>query len=127
MKLTIKTFQVFMQIVITQSASNTTWYPSSEAAEDLFLTNQDIMVAFVIARWLAVAGVAATCAVLSLAGFGVNGIVAGSVAATTQAGIGNVAAGSVFATLQSLGATGLFASGMTFGGAATLCLLLFLI
>ncbi|KAK1513372.1 uncharacterized protein CCOS01_14314 [Colletotrichum costaricense] len=43
---------------------------------------------------------------LGLAGFGSQGIVAGSTAAGIQAGIGNVVAPSLFATLQSAGAAG---------------------
>ncbi|KAJ0305520.1 hypothetical protein COL516b_005215 [Colletotrichum fioriniae] len=43
---------------------------------------------------------------LGLAGFGSQGIVAGSAAAGFQAGIGNVVAPSLFATLQSAGAAG---------------------
>ncbi|KXH50306.1 hypothetical protein CSAL01_09262 [Colletotrichum salicis] len=43
---------------------------------------------------------------LGLAGFGSQGIVAGSAAAGIQAGIGNVVAPSLFATLQSAGAAG---------------------
>ena len=43
---------------------------------------------------------------LVAAGFGIKGIVGGSIAATIQSGIGNVAAGSLFASLQSAGMTG---------------------
>ncbi|OHE99464.1 hypothetical protein CORC01_05264 [Colletotrichum orchidophilum] len=43
---------------------------------------------------------------LGAAGFGAQGIVAGSAAAGVQAGIGNVVAPSLFATLQSAGAAG---------------------
>ena len=46
----------------------------------------------------------------TLLGFGGAGIVAGSVAAATQAAIGNVAAGSLFATMTSLGMTGVFSA-----------------
>ncbi len=44
--------------------------------------------------------------VLHVIGFGVAGVVAGSLAAAWQATIGNVVAGSVFAILQSFGAAG---------------------
>ncbi|KAI0446877.1 hypothetical protein F4803DRAFT_546729 [Xylaria telfairii] len=63
----------------------------------------------------AVAGVGAACVVapmlvvapvLSLVGFGANGIVGGSIAAGIQSGIGNVVAPSLFATLQSAAAGG---------------------
>jgi hypothetical protein len=70
---------------------------------------------------IAIAGgaiVAAPCVVAMALGFGTAGIVAGSAAAATQASIANVAAGSVFAVAQSLGATGAFASGATWGGVA---------
>ncbi|KAL3938824.1 MAG: hypothetical protein SGBAC_006348 [Bacillariaceae sp.] len=62
--------------------------------------------------------IAVPCAVASLAGFGVGGVVGGSLAAVWQASVGNVAAGSGFATLQSLGATGGLYSGMAYGGTA---------
>ena len=45
---------------------------------------------------------------LSAAGFGITGIVGGSIAASIQSAIGNVAAGSYFAGLQSFGASGGF-------------------
>jgi hypothetical protein len=47
---------------------------------------------------------------LALAGFGSNGIVAGSAAATAQSTIGSVSSGSLFAALQSAGAGGKAAS-----------------
>ena len=64
---------------------------------------------------LAVAGV---CALPIIAGFGTGGIVGGSIAALAQSSIGSVATGSTFAALQSLGATGVFATGATAGGTA---------
>ena len=42
---------------------------------------------------------------LSIIGFGVRGVVKGSLAVLWQSFIGNVASGSFFALLQSLGAT----------------------
>ncbi|KAK6704709.1 hypothetical protein SNK05_008620 [Fusarium graminearum] len=42
----------------------------------------------------------------AIAGFGANGIAAGSVAAGMHAGIGNIVAHSTFATLQSYGMAG---------------------
>ena len=51
------------------------------------------------------------------AGFGAEGIVAGSAAAAWQASMGTVAAGSLFATLQSLGAAGTLVA-ITAGSAA---------
>ncbi len=48
-------------------------------------------------------------------GFGSAGIVAGSAAASAQAAIGNVVAGSAFAGLQSLGMTGVLATGAVAG------------
>lgn len=57
---------------------------------------------------------------LSAAGFSSGGVVAGSLAAGTQAGIGNVAAGSLFAVLQSVGATGVIVAALPYvaiGGA----------
>jgi len=62
--------------------------------------------------------VASVCAVPMVAGFGSAGIVGGSIAALVQSSIGSVAAGSTFAALQSLGATGVFATGATAGGTA---------
>lgn len=62
------------------------------------------------------AAVAVGAGALSLAGFGMAGIAAGSAAAAWQSSIGSVATGSTFATLQSLGATGWIAT--TFGGGA---------
>ena len=50
--------------------------------------------------------VGATKLGLLVAGFATKGVVAGSIAAATQAGIGNVVAGSTFAVLQSAGAVG---------------------
>jgi len=64
---------------------------------------------------IAVAGV---CAIPMVAGFRPAGIVGGSIAALVQSSIGSVAAGSTFAALQSLGATGVFATGATAGGTA---------
>ena len=61
---------------------------------------------------------AVPCIGAALFGFGAAGIVGGSFAAGVQSGIGNVAAGSAFATLQSLGATGTFVTGASYGGAA---------
>lgn len=53
---------------------------------------------------------------MTAAGFSTSGIVAGSLAASTQAGIGNVAVGSAFAIAQSLGAAGVYATiGITGG------------
>jgi hypothetical protein len=46
--------------------------------------------------------------VLSIAGFGITGIVDGSIAASIQSALGNVGAGSLFAGLQSFGASGGF-------------------
>lgn len=54
---------------------------------------------------------------LPLLGFGEGGVVAGSLAAGTQAGIGNVAAGSTFATLQSMGAAGIGTKALVATGA----------
>ena len=62
--------------------------------------------------------VATVCALPIVAGFGTAGIAGGSIAALVQSSIGNVAAGSTFAVLQSLGATGVFATGATAGGTA---------
>ena len=45
-----------------------------------------------------------------LAGFGIIGIKASSIAAGIQAGIGNVVAGSWFAIMTSLGMKGVFAT-----------------
>ena len=50
-----------------------------------------------------------------LAGFGIIGIKASSIAAGIQAGIGNVVAGSWFAIMTSLGMTGVFATTATVG------------
>ena len=61
-----------------------------------------------------------TGSVLTAAGFGVTGIVAGSLAAETQAAIGNVVGGSIFATLQAAGASGAIAALTTVGGLAAL-------
>ena len=55
-------------------------------------------------------GTGAILTVPTLLGFGGAGIVAGSVAAATQAAIGNVAAGSLFATMTSLGMTGVLST-----------------
>ncbi|KAI1746473.1 hypothetical protein F4782DRAFT_536438 [Xylaria castorea] len=55
---------------------------------------------------LIAAPMAAMAPVLGAAGFGANGIVAGSVAAGVQSSIGSVGAGSLFATLTSAGAGG---------------------
>ena len=65
-----------------------------------------------MASLLIIGGTLATAGGLgaTLFGFGTAGIVAGSLAATTQASIGNVAAGSIFAGLTSLGMTGAFTS-----------------
>ena len=53
-------------------------------------------------------------------GFSSSGVIAGSLAAGTQAGIGNVAAGTVFAGLQSVAATGAIISAAPYliGGGA---------
>ena len=51
-----------------------------------------------------------------LAGFGIIGIKASSIAAGIQAGIGNVVAGSWFAIMTSLGMTGVFATTAAVGG-----------
>ncbi|KAI0502917.1 hypothetical protein F5B22DRAFT_652609 [Xylaria bambusicola] len=48
----------------------------------------------------------AAAPVIGAAGFGVNGIIGGSLAASAQSGIGSVLAPSLFATLQSAGAGG---------------------
>lgn len=61
--------------------------------------------------------VAVACALPMFAGFTTAGIAANSIAALWQASIGNVAVGSAFATLQSLGATGAFATGASAGAA----------
>ncbi|KAI0786759.1 hypothetical protein C8Q75DRAFT_808275 [Abortiporus biennis] len=47
--------------------------------------------------------------VLQAIGFGAAGIIAGSIAATSQSAIGNVVAGSLFATLQSIAMGGALA------------------
>lgn len=65
------------------------------------------------------AAVTVACAVPMAAGFGTAGIVGGSFAAMWQSSIGNVVAGSAFATLQSLGATGVFATGAAAGTTAS--------
>lgn len=52
----------------------------------------------------------------TLFGFGTAGVLAGSLAAATQATIGNVAAGSVFAGMTSLGMTGAFTASAIGGG-----------
>ena len=52
----------------------------------------------------------------TLFGFGTAGVVAGSLAAATQATIGNVTAGSAFATLTSLGMTGTLTTTAAGGG-----------
>ena len=44
--------------------------------------------------------------ILTAAGFGSGGVIAGSAAAAVHSGIGKVAAGSMFATAQSAGAAG---------------------
>ncbi|KAI0182420.1 hypothetical protein EV127DRAFT_449632 [Xylaria flabelliformis] len=49
---------------------------------------------------------AAVAPVLGVAGFGANGVIAGSAAAAVQSSIGSVGAGSLFATLTSAGAGG---------------------
>ena len=49
------------------------------------------------------AGLASSPILIWLAGFGINGILAGSLAALIQSIIGNVAAGSLFAILTSIG------------------------
>lgn len=61
--------------------------------------------------------VAGACAVPMIAEFSTAGIAGGSIAAAWQASIGNVAVGRAFATLQSLGATGVFATGASAGAA----------
>jgi len=58
---------------------------------------------------------AALALILILIGFGVNGIVAGSFAATIQACIGNVAAGSAFSFFTSWGMKGLLWKIFTIG------------
>ena len=65
------------------------------------------------------AAVGVACAVPMAAGFGTAGIVGGSFAAMWQSSIGSVVAGSAFATLQSLGATGVFATGAAAGTTAS--------
>ena len=50
-------------------------------------------------------GLAATPLIMTGVGFGAKGIIAGSLAASAQAGIGNVVAGSLFAVLTSIGMT----------------------
>ena len=72
--------------------------PNSEA-------NLKVFRAYVLSGIVVGGGVGV--ALLPLAGFGLGGIVAGSIAASWQSAIGAVTTGSVFATLQSLGATGL--------------------
>ena len=52
----------------------------------------------------------------TLFGFGTAGVVAGSLAAATQATIGYVAAGSLFATLTSWGMTGTLTTTAAGGG-----------
>ncbi|KAL3584625.1 hypothetical protein FPOAC2_14405 [Fusarium poae] len=52
------------------------------------------------------AGIMVAAPAAAIAGFGANGIAAGSVAAGVHAGIGNVAAQSSFAILQSYGMAG---------------------
>ena len=56
----------------------------------------------------------------TLFGFGTTGVVAGSLAAATQAYIGNVAAGSFFATLTSWGMTGALTTTAAGGGATAI-------
>ena len=56
----------------------------------------------------------------TLFGFGTAGVVAGSLAAATQATIGNVAAGSLFATLTSWGMTGALTTTAAGGGATAI-------
>ena len=58
---------------------------------------------------------AALALILIMIGFGVNGIVAGSFAATIQAYIGNVAAGSAFSFFTSWGMKGLIWKIFTIG------------
>jgi Interferon-induced 6-16 family len=62
--------------------------------------------------------VALPCLAATATGFGVAGIVGGSMAAAAQSSMGSVAAGSAFATAQSLGMTGTFAAGTTYGASA---------
>ena len=64
-------------------------------------------------------GAGAILTVPTLLGFGGAGIVAGSVAAATQAAIGNVAAGSLFATMTSLGMTGVLST-LSFTGVGSI-------
>ena len=56
----------------------------------------------------------------TLFGFGTAGVVAGSLAAATQATIGNVAAGSLFATFTSWGMTGALTTTAAGGGATAI-------
>lgn len=60
--------------------------------------------------------VSATCVGATIIGFGTAGIVAGSIAASTQSAIGMVAQGSLFAKLTSLGMCGYFSTGAVVGG-----------
>ena len=70
---------------------------------------------------LAAGGLATTLGLGStLFGFGTAGVVAGSLAAATQATIGNVAAGSLFATLTSWGMTGALTTTAAGGGATAI-------
>ena len=74
-----------------------------------------------MASLLIIGGALATTAGLgaTLFGFGTAGVVAGSLAAGTQAAIGNVAAGSLFATLTSWGMTGALTTTAAGGGITT--------
>ena len=74
-----------------------------------------------IGKWLMVGGavVGGAAFVPIYLGFGVSGIVGGSIAAAMQSAIGNVAAGSAFAIAQSLGAQGVFVAASCAGGATT--------
>ena len=66
-----------------------------------------------------IGGAGAILTAPTLLGFGSAGIVAGSVAAATQAAIGNVAAGSLFATMTSLGMTGVLST-LSFTGVGSI-------
>ncbi|KAI1737761.1 hypothetical protein F4680DRAFT_468019 [Xylaria scruposa] len=73
---------------------------------ELAAANPGKAVAVGVGVTMVAAPMAVAAPILGAAGFGANGIVAGSIAAGVQAGIGNVVAGSTFATLQSAAMAG---------------------
>ncbi|CAF3444206.1 hypothetical protein SNK03_008568 [Fusarium graminearum] len=80
-----------------QAANSTIQYAKENPGAAAAMGTAGIMIA---APALVIAPAAA------IAGFGANGIAAGSVAAGMHAGIGNIVAHSTFATLQSYGMAG---------------------